>query len=134
MPTKILWIRQDTVIAIHEAQIAEHGGHIGLRDQGLLESGLARPRTLASYADPVPDVPTLAALYGLAIIKNHPFIDGNKRTALVIIELFLNLNGYQLTASDRECFEAILGVAGERNAKSFSSWVQEHARRRRKSK
>jgi death on curing protein len=123
------------VLAIHEAQISEHGGDQQLRDQGLLESALARPRNAASYLQPLPDIPGLAALYALSIIKNYPFLDGNKRTGLVACELFLNLNGYRLTADDQGCYTAISGLAaGELTDKAFINWVAQNSSSKRRAR
>ena len=94
-----IWIETSVVRAIHDAQLAEHGGLAGVRDEGLLESALARPQNLLAYG--MPDVADCAAAYGFGIARNHPFSDGNKRTAFVCTELFLALNGYGLTANDR---------------------------------
>lgn len=99
------------VLAIHDAQIAEHGGAAGVRDLGMLESALARPRNAASYESDA-SIPQLAALYALGVIRDHPFIDGNKRVGLVLLELFLALNGYELRASDAQCYETIVSAAG----------------------
>jgi len=87
-----IWVDPTVVLAVHEEQLAEYGGSAGIRDAGLLESALARPKNLAAYGEP--DVAELAASYGFGIARNHPFVDGNKRTAFVSVELFLRLNGY----------------------------------------
>jgi death on curing protein len=118
------WIREDVVLAIHERQLAEHGGSGGTRDAGLLSSALARPRNAAAYGDP--DIPELASLYALGVIKNHPFIDGNKRVGAVLLELFLGENGYSLPAEDEELLAAILGIAsGKTSDAALTAWVQE---------
>ena len=93
-----VWLSLKIVLAIHDEQLAEHGGATGLRDAGLLESALARPLNHASYADP--EVAELAALYALGIVRNHPFVDGNKRTGYVARETFLELNGALFPVSD----------------------------------
>jgi death-on-curing protein len=129
------WLDEDVVLAIHEAQVAEHGGKAGVRDLGLLASGLARPQNAAAYSEV--DVPEAAALYAVGIIKNHPFIDGNKRVGAVLLETFVQLHGYELVVTDRELLEVILGLAaGEIAQDAFVSWVHERARlftsRRRK--
>ena len=114
------------VLAIHDAQIAEHGGAAGVRDLGLLDSALARPRNAASYKSDA-SIPQLAALYALGVIRDHPFIDGNKRVGLVLLELFLALNGFELLASDAQFYEAIIGAAnGEVTDVQFSAWVEAH--------
>lgn len=124
-----VWIDQTVVLAIHEAQLAEHGGSPGMRDAGLLESALARPKNLLVYG--APEFAELAASYGFGIARNHPFIDGNKRTAFVSIELFLRLNGYRLVADDAACVMTMLAVAaGEMDEKSFSDWLRLHCVKR----
>lgn len=123
-----VWILRGTALAVHEAQIGEHGGKLGVRDQGLLESALARPRNADAYGDPPPSVPTLAALYAIAIIRNHPFLDGNKRVGLVLLELFLNLNGFELNSGDGEALRTIVGLAaGHITDEDFIAWVAEGA-------
>jgi death on curing protein len=117
------WIDRAVVLAVHEMQLAEHGGGEGLRDAGLLDSALARPEYLAAYGEP--DTATLAAAYGYGISRNHPFIDGNKRTAFVAVELFLRLNGWQLVANDSECVLTMLGVAaGDISEDAFAAWLR----------
>ena len=112
------------VLAIHDAQIAEHGGVAGVRDLGLLESALARPRNAASYESSAA-IPKLASLYALGVIRDHPFIDGNKRVGFVLLELFLALNGFELLASDAQCYEAIVSAAsGEITEAQFTTWVE----------
>ena len=101
MTTNYTWILESVAHAIHDAQLAEHGGLAGTRDLTLLQSALARPQNLASYEDS--GIHELAAAYGYGISRNHPFNDGNKRTAFVVVELFLVLNGYELTADDSAC-------------------------------
>lgn len=120
-----IWIDPRVVIAAHEGQLAEHGGPGGIRDQGALESALARPRNLAAYEKP--DAAALAAAYAFGIAKNHPFVDGNKRTALVALEVFLDLNGYSLGANDVECVLVIRGLAaGELSESDIANWVRKH--------
>jgi len=123
------WIDHSVAVAIHEAQIAEHGGSAGVRDPGLLESALARPRNLLAYS--TPDYADLAAAYGFGIARNHPFIDGNKRNAFVAVELFLAITGRQLDAEDVECVMTMLGVAaGEIEEDAFAAWIRAHAQPR----
>lgn len=123
------WVVDSVVLAVHEAQLAEHGGLAGIRDQGLLESALARPHNLEAYADDV-DAASLAASYAFGIARNHPFFDGNKRTAFVIMELFLNLNGWTLEADDVECISTMESVAaGERKEKDLAAWLRSHVAR-----
>jgi len=124
------WVLIDPVVirAVHEEQLTEHGGGVGARDEGLLESALARPLQLAAYGDP--DVAALAAAYGYGLAKNHPFIDGNKRTAFVAVELFLALNGSVLTASDADCVMTLLAVAsGELDEAGFADWIRRNSGR-----
>ena len=118
------WIEESVVWAVHEAQLAEHGGSAGVRDPGLLASALARPLNLAAY-DGEADAAGLAAAYGFGIARNHPFIDGNKRTALVCAELFLALNGYQLQAEDANCVSTMLALAaGDSPEAEFAAWLR----------
>ena len=105
----VVWIDEAVVFALHEEHLAEHGGAIGIRDPGLLESALHRPRNLALYEGV--DIPTLAAAYGFGIVRNHPFIDGNKRTAITVTELFLVLNNQGLIVDDQSCVVTILNLA-----------------------
>ena len=124
-----IWIDPTVVLAIHEEQLAEHGGSPGVRDVGLLESALARPMNLAAYGEP--DVAELAASYGFGIARNHPFVDGNKRTAFVSVELFLRLNGYRLSADDSACVLTMLAVAaGEMDEANFTDWLRRHCVKR----
>ena len=126
-PDKLRWLSEDVALAVHDAQIAEHGGAIGVRDPGLLASALARPKNAAVYSDT--DVPALGALYALGIIKDHPFVDGNKRVGAVLLELFLEDHGYELDATDADLLVTILGVAaGELSDEAFVSWVRRQTR------
>ncbi|MBI5920541.1 MAG: type II toxin-antitoxin system death-on-curing family toxin [Betaproteobacteria bacterium] len=124
------WIERSVVIAAHNEQLAEHGGAAGTRDSGLLESALARPENLAAYGDP--DAAALAAAYGFGIVRNHPFVDGNKRAALIATELFLALNGFDLVVGDVECVVTILALAaGELDEAEFADWLRAHIEPRR---
>lgn len=119
------WILESIVHAIHDEQIAEHGGLQGTRDITLLQSALARPNNIKVYDNP--DIATLAASYAVGISKNHPFNDGNKRTAFVVMELFLLLNGYELTADDGMCVLTMLKVAsGEMSEEELATWIREN--------
>ena len=119
------WIQANVVLAIHEMQLAEHGGGTGTRDAGLLDSALLRPQNLALYGSP--DVVELAASYAFGLVRNHPFIDGNKRTAYVAAELFLGLNGFVLTASDAESVVNMLALAaGDIDEAAFAAWLRAH--------
>ena len=121
--TAIVWVEEAVVLAVHEEQLAEHGGAVGLRDIGLLQSALARPRHLAAYGKP--DIAALAAAYGYGIVRNHPFVDGNKRAAFTITELFLMLNGYELLADDPSCVVTILRLAeGHLTEAEFADWIR----------
>ncbi len=121
------WIELETVLAVHEMQIQEHGGKGGIRDIGLIESALARPQHLLHYASP--GVPELAAAYGFALVKNHGFIDGNKRTAYVVTRLFLRMHGMDFTVDPVErvlVFED-LGKGGT-TAEGFTKWMKNNCR------
>jgi death-on-curing protein len=121
-----VWIADSVVLAIHEAQLAEHGGIAGIRDEGLLASALARPHNLEAYGEDV-DVCALAAAYAFGIARNHPFLDGNKRTAFVAMELFLNLNGWGLNTDDAECISTMLALAaGDLSEKTLAAWLRSH--------
>lgn len=125
--SKWKWIGDNSVLAIHDQQIAEHGGLAGVRDQSLLLSALARPRNLAAYGRP--DIADLAAAYALGIARDHAFLDGNKRTAWVVAEVFLLKNGYELTASDHEGVEVMLAVAeGSISKPKLAAWFRERMR------
>ncbi|MEQ1657724.1 MAG: type II toxin-antitoxin system death-on-curing family toxin [Hylemonella sp.] len=119
------WLDAAVLTAVHDMQLAEHGGGTGIRDAGLFESALAKPRQLAVYGKP--DVSALAAAYGYGIARNHPYVDGNKRTAFVATELFLRLNGWQLMAADADCVLTMLAVAaGDLSEEQFADWVRQH--------
>ena len=121
-----VWIEREVIVAVHDMQLAEHGGLPGTRDAGLLDSALGRPQHLAAYGEP--DIAALAAAYGWGIARNHPFIDGNKRTAFVAIELFLQLNGGALHASDADCVQTMLSVAaGDLPEDTLADWLRRHA-------
>jgi death-on-curing protein len=123
--TKIVWLLEDTVIAIHHRQIAEHGGSEGLRDEGLLSSALARAQNLLAYGQPLPDLAALAAAYAYGIARNHPFVDGNKRTALVATRTFLLLNGVDLDASQDEKYLTFLQLAhGTLTEEQLAEWIR----------
>jgi death-on-curing protein len=122
-----VWLSSDVLLAVHDEQLAEHGGAAGVRDMGLFESALARPRNLVGYGSP--DVCELAAAYGYGLARNHPFIDGNKRTAFVAVELFLVLNGCVLVADDANCVLTILAVAsGTMSETAFATWLRENTK------
>ena len=128
---RFVWIDAAAIRAIHEEQLAEHGGSAGLRDEGLLESALARPQHLASYGEP--DVAACAAAYAYGLSRNHPFIDGNKRTAFVALELFLFLNAYVLEAADADCVLTMLRVAeGSISEEDFAAWIRQNSKKAKK--
>ena len=123
----IVWVREDVVVAIHLRQLAEHGGGEGIRDEGLLQSALARPQNLLAYGAPPPDLASLAAAYAYGIARNHPFVDGNKRTALIVSRLFLLLNGANLSATQEEKYSIFLTLAaGELSEEALAKWVRAH--------
>jgi death-on-curing protein len=122
--SELVWIDERDALALHSRLLALYGGAPGLRDPGLLASGLARPRQLHAYADK-PDVIELAAAYTAGIIRNHPFVDGNKRAGFVVGVLFLEMNGYRLTASEQDATQAVLGLAGGTlDETTFLAWLR----------
>lgn len=108
--TQPLWIDERDTLTLHDRLLALHGGAAGIRDDALLKSALARPQQIDAYAD-ASDLIDLAAAYTVGIVRNHPFIDGNKRTGFVVGILFLELNGYRFTASEEDAAQAVLGLA-----------------------
>src|SRR3982751_1097756 len=106
-----IWISKELAIAIHKRQLAEHGGGDGIRDEGMLDSGLSRARNRFAYENPTPSIAALAASYAFGIARNHAFIDGSKRTAAVVCETFLELNGLRLEATDAELYPVFLSLA-----------------------
>ena len=123
--TSWVWLDNAVMMAVHDEQLAEHGGISGVRDKGMFESAMQRAPNLMHYG--TPDYAELAAGYGVGLAKNHPFLDGNKRTAFVATELFLALNGYVLTADDVACVLTILAVAaGEVDEASFANWLRQN--------
>jgi death-on-curing protein len=123
----VVWIKESVVLALHEEHLAEHGGATGIRDCGLLESALFRPQNLALYEEP--DIAALAAAYGFGIIRNHPFIDGNKRTGFTVTELFLAINGQELVADDPSCVLTTLKLAeGKLSEKAFADWIRSNTK------
>ena len=120
-----VWIEKKLALAIHQLQIAEHGGSDGMRDVGLLESALTRPRNIAAY-EPDADVAQLAAAYAFGIIRNHPFIDGNKRTGYVVMETFLVLNGHNVIATEEEKYPVVIALAqGAVSEDALADWLRE---------
>ncbi|UZJ42452.1 type II toxin-antitoxin system death-on-curing family toxin [Prosthecochloris sp. SCSIO W1101] len=118
------WLLDGVVLAIHDEQIAEHGGNSGIRDAGLLSSALARPQHQAQYSDD-PSVFDLAAAHAYGIIRDHPFVDGNERTGFLAAYVFLYSNGWQLRSSEAEAVNAVLALAaGEIDEPGFSGWLK----------
>jgi death on curing protein len=122
-----VWIDRDAVLSIHEEQLLEHGGGNGIRDVSLLDSALARPEQLANYANP--DAFDLAAAYAFGIARNHPFVDGNKRTAWVVARVFLLLHGWDRNATDEQCYITMIQFAsGEIDQNTFASWLRANSK------
>jgi death-on-curing protein len=125
----IIWIERPLAIAIHERQLAEHGGSAGVRDESLLDSALARPQQRHAYGDPPPDLADLAASLAFGLARNHPFADGNKRTAAVVCETFIMLNGGILDADDIELYPRYLALAeGSLPETEFADWLRQHVK------
>ncbi|TWT21316.1 type II toxin-antitoxin system death-on-curing family toxin [Luteimonas marina] len=121
----IVWIDRALALAIHDRQLAEHGGGSGVRDEGMLDSALARPQQLHAYGDPPPDLADLAASLAFGLARNHPFVDGNKRTSAVACEVFIVLNGGTLEAEDHELYPQYLGLAeGSTSEAEFADWLR----------
>lgn len=124
--TAPLWIELEVALAIRDEQLAEHGGQPGVRDRGLLESAMARPQNQFAYGEH--SFARLAASYAFGISRNHPFLDGNKRTSLVVAELFLALNGSELTATDAECVTTFIRLAaGDLTEEQLADWIAGHS-------
>jgi death on curing protein len=123
--TRILyWITKQEVLAIHALQITHFGGSDGLRDEGLLESALARAQNIATYAEETPSLAILAAAYGAGIVRNHPFIDGNKRAGMMAAFVFVERNGFRVTASQEEAYLAFYNLAsGKLSEEELSEWL-----------
>jgi death-on-curing protein len=123
------WVDRKALELLHDESLAEHGGAPGLRDEGLLESALARPLNLAAYGRP--DIADLAAAHGVGLAKNHPFVDGNKRVAFLAVGMFLALNGRRLVATQADATLVMLDVAsGTLDEPAFAAWLREHLQRR----
>ena len=122
--TQVVWILEETVIAVHHRQVAEHGGSEGLRNEGLLSSALTRPQNLLAYGQPRPDLAALAAAYACGMARDHPFVDGNKRTALVAARTFLLLNGVDLDASQDEKYLIFQRVAEGITEEQLANWIR----------
>jgi death on curing protein len=121
------WLTIADVLAIHDEQIAEHGGSDGVRDMNVIESAIARPRQLVNFGDSTPDMAALAATLAFGLAKNHGFIDGNKRTSAVATETFLALNGVKVTASDEEIVQVWTDIgAGQMGEDELADWLRAH--------
>ena len=119
------WLLRESVLAMHERQLAEHGGGGGIRDAGVLDSALQRPLDKLAYGDP--DLSDLAAAYAIGIARNHPLVDGNKPTALVACRTFLLINGYEMAATREEKYEIFLALAaGELDEDKLAAWLRAH--------
>ena len=125
------WIGERDALAIHDRLLALHGGATGLRDRGLLESALARPRQHYAYAG-TSDIVDMAALYAAGIVRNHPFVDGNKRTGFVVGVLFLELNGFDFRASEADATQAVMALAaGTLDEGAYAAWLRANVKRKR---
>jgi death on curing protein len=123
-----VWVLRETVLTLHEQSLAEFGGAAGIRDEGLLDSALGKPENLFHYGKPT--IFDLAASYGFGLVKNHPFIDGNKRVGFIVAVLFLELNGYHFRATEAEAAVRTLALAaGEMSEKEFAAWLKANSRR-----
>jgi death-on-curing protein len=122
---KLVWILKDFVLSLHEELLSEHGGAPGIRDEGLLDSALARPQNIHSYGNT--DLFTLAAAYITGIVRNHPFIDGNKRTAFMTGYVFLSRNGKELIADEVETTQIMLALASTKvSEEDFALWIKKN--------
>jgi death-on-curing protein len=125
-----VWIIREECLAIHEMMLAQHGGLAGVRDEGMLESALLKPQNLFNYSKPTHA--EMVASYAAGIILNHPFLDGNKRTGFMMAAVFLEVNGYELTATEEFVVEYTLGLAaGTLKEKDYAAWLKENSIRRR---
>jgi death on curing protein len=123
-----IWLEMDAVLALHDMQLAAFGGAAGLRDAGLLESALYRPRNVFCYAAVPPSLARLAAAYAFGLVQNHPFVDGNKRTGLVVSFTFLKLNGQRITASEEDAYQTFLTLAsGALSEEALTDWMAENS-------
>jgi death-on-curing protein len=121
----IIWLEKPLILTIHARQIAEHGGDAALREEGLLESALARPLQLDAYGEPSPDIAELAAALAYGLARNHPFVDGNKRTAHVAYRVFLAVNSVELLATEEDKYIAMMALAeGKLSEREFAEWLR----------
>jgi death on curing protein len=124
------WVLRETVLALHEQLLAEFGGSAGVRDEGMLDSALGRPENLFRYGNK-PTIFDLAASYGFGLVKNHPFVDGNKRIAFTVAVLFLEINGHRLQASEADAvIRALALAAGETKEAEYAAWLKENSRKK----
>ncbi len=122
------WLTREECLALHEMMVAQYGGTLGLRDEGMLESALGKPKNLFAYGDPT--LADLAASYALGIVKNHPFLDGNKRTGFMMGAGFLERNGYEFFAEEADAAIRTLALAaGEMTEKSYAAWLEANSQR-----
>lgn len=118
-----IWIRRDVIDAMHDLQLVEHGGAAGIRDEGLLDSALAKPRNRHAYGET--DIHSLAAAYASGIARNHPYLDGNKRTAFLAAYVFLKINGHHLAASEVAAVQMTVDLAsGTIDEAAFADWLR----------
>ncbi|MSO46357.1 MAG: type II toxin-antitoxin system death-on-curing family toxin [Acidobacteria bacterium] len=123
-----VWVLRETVLGLHEQLLAAFGGASGIRDEGLLDSALARPENLLVYGKPT--LFDLAASYGFGLVKNHPFVDGNKRIGFAVAALFIELNGYRVVASEADVVVRTLGLAaGQVRESDYAAWLKAESRR-----
>jgi len=123
--TEPVWINENAVLSMHSEALMHHGGAEGIRDLGMLESALARPKNLFAYSDQVPSFESLAASYAKGIVANHPFVDGNKRTAFIVSATFLLLNGLKLTAPKEDRVSTFWRLAdGSLSEEQLAEWFQ----------
>ena len=121
------WLLPETVVALHQRLLAEHGGLAGVREPGGLESALARPHHLLAYGEPAPDLPALAAAYAGGLIRNHPFVDGNKRVAFTAALTFLRLHGWTIHVTQDEAYEATVRLTTRAmTEEEFAGWLRAH--------
>lgn len=119
------WVRKHAVLMLHSMSLDIHGGSPGLRDEGLLDSALARAQQIFAYGHPPPDLAALAAAYAFGIARNHPFVDGNKRAALTCLGQMLNKNGYDLAASDADTYQTMMALAaGSLAEEDLAAWIR----------
>jgi len=130
-PTSWVWLDAQVMRAVHEEQLAEHGGGGGVCDEGQFELAMNRPLHLAHHGQP--DAAALAAAYAFGLARHHPFVDGNRRTAFVAVELFLTLNGWDLAADDAQCVMTMLALlAGDLAEDEFAAWLRDHLQARQR--